>query len=211
MVKKSMLTPDERSQLVLRLLSKEEPAARLARRAGVSEQTLCRWRDDFIGAGNQAMKGRVASAEQVKALARLSAEVAGRNQVIGELTIANRVLKKSRAPQADGGGARDGNHGLRGDTGGSAKPCAEGARCGALGVVCVQDWRSEETGTKAQGGASGTRREGPVFGRRVPLVGLQAHRGGGAPRRGKGYQQAGLQGDERRGVAAEAPDRQGRA
>ena len=94
MGKKSTLPPEERSQLVLRLLSKEAPAAQLARRAGISEQTLYRWRDDFIGAGKQAMKGRGASAEQVKALAQLSAEVAERDQVIGELTIANRVLKK---------------------------------------------------------------------------------------------------------------------
>ena len=35
-----------------------------------------------------------AQIEQAKALERLSAEVAERDQVIGELTIANRVLKK---------------------------------------------------------------------------------------------------------------------
>ena len=37
--KKSTLTAEQRSQLVLRLLSKEEPAAQIARRAGISEQT----------------------------------------------------------------------------------------------------------------------------------------------------------------------------
>ena len=42
--KKSTLTAEQRSQLVLRLLSKEEPAAQIARRAGISEQTLYRWR-----------------------------------------------------------------------------------------------------------------------------------------------------------------------
>lgn len=35
MPKKSMLSPEQRMQLVLRLLSKEEPAAQIARRAGV--------------------------------------------------------------------------------------------------------------------------------------------------------------------------------
>lgn len=94
MGKKSTLTAEQRSQLVLRLLSKEEPAAQVARRAGISEQTLYRWREEFIGAGKQAMNGRGARSEQAKALERLSAEVAERDQVIGELTIANRVLKK---------------------------------------------------------------------------------------------------------------------
>ena len=40
------------------------------------------------------MNGRGAHSEQAKAVARLSAEVAERDQVIGELTIANRVLEK---------------------------------------------------------------------------------------------------------------------
>ena len=94
MGKKSTLTAEQRTQLVLRLLSKEEAAAQIARRAGISEQTLYRWREDFIGAGKQAMNGRGAQSEQAKAVERLSAEVAERDQVIGELTIANRVLKK---------------------------------------------------------------------------------------------------------------------
>ncbi len=40
MAKKSALSPAGHSQLVLRLLSKEESAAQIARRAGVSEQSL---------------------------------------------------------------------------------------------------------------------------------------------------------------------------
>ena len=57
MGKRSTLTAKQRPQLVLRLLSKEEPAAQVARRAGVSEQTLYRWREEFVGAGKQAMNG----------------------------------------------------------------------------------------------------------------------------------------------------------
>lgn len=40
MYKKSTLTAQQRVALVLRLLSKEEPAVQLARRAEVSEQTF---------------------------------------------------------------------------------------------------------------------------------------------------------------------------
>lgn len=100
MAKKSDLTSEQRTQLVLRLLSKEEPAAQIARRAGISEQTLYRWREDFIQAGQQAMNGRGAPAEQAKMVKRLNGEIAERDQVIGELTIANRILKKiSDAPR----------------------------------------------------------------------------------------------------------------
>ena len=49
MGKKPTLTAEQRTQLVLRLLSKEEPAAQVARRAGISEQTLYRWREEWLG------------------------------------------------------------------------------------------------------------------------------------------------------------------
>ena len=94
MAKKSMLTPEQRTQLVLQLLSKEAPAAQIARRAGISEQTLYRWRDEFISAGKQSMNGRGAKGEQARAIEQLNSELAERDQVIGELTVANRVLKK---------------------------------------------------------------------------------------------------------------------
>ena len=94
MGRKSRLGTEERMQLVLRLLSKEEPAAQIARRAGISEQTLYRWRDDFINGGKQALNARGTKSEQAKAMERLHSQLAERDQVIGELTIANRVLKK---------------------------------------------------------------------------------------------------------------------
>ena len=40
MPKKSTLTPEQRAQIMLRMLSKEEPAAQIARRVGISEPTL---------------------------------------------------------------------------------------------------------------------------------------------------------------------------
>ena len=92
MGKKSSLSAGQRTELVVRPLSKEEPAVKIARRVWVSEQTLYRWREEFIVAGKLAMNGRGAESEQVKAVERLSAEVVERDRVIGELTIANRVL-----------------------------------------------------------------------------------------------------------------------
>lgn len=94
MPKKSDLSAAERAQLVLRLLSKEEPAAQIARRAGVSEQTLYRWRDEFISGGKAQLAGRGVGARQERVLERLKVELAERDQVIGEVTVANRILKK---------------------------------------------------------------------------------------------------------------------
>ncbi len=94
MGKKPELTPEQRAQLVLRLLSKEEPAVQIARRAGISEQTLYRWWDEFLSAGKQALTGRGSQSEQAKTIERLKAELAERDQMIGEITIANRISKK---------------------------------------------------------------------------------------------------------------------
>ncbi|MEJ2090325.1 MAG: transposase [Gammaproteobacteria bacterium] len=94
MGKKSTLSTEQRAQLVVRMLSKEEPAAQIARRAGISEQTLYRWRDDFLDGGKEALNGRGTKSEQAKAVERLKAELAERDQVIGEITIATRILKK---------------------------------------------------------------------------------------------------------------------
>ena len=94
MGKKSELNAEQRAKLVLRLLGKEEPAVQIARRAGISEQTLYRWRDEFLNGGKQALNGRGGENEQAKKIARLEEQLAERDQVIGEITIANRILKK---------------------------------------------------------------------------------------------------------------------
>jgi transposase-like protein len=94
MSKKSTLSPEKRAEWVLRLLSKEVPGVQIARRAGVSEQTLYRWREEFLKAGKQALAGRGADREQAKEVNRLHSALGERDQVIGELTITNRILKK---------------------------------------------------------------------------------------------------------------------
>ena len=94
MGRKSEMTAEQRTQLVLRLLSKEEPAAQIARRAGISEQTLYRWRDEFLRGGAAALAGRGSGDLPARELAKLQGQLAERDQVIGEITIANRILKK---------------------------------------------------------------------------------------------------------------------
>ncbi|MCB1559573.1 MAG: transposase [Xanthomonadales bacterium] len=98
MGRKSDIPTEKRIELVLSLLRKEEPAAQIARRAGVSEPTLYRWRDEFIGGGKAQLRGKVGEAQSAKEVSRLQREIERREQVIGELTIANRILKKLSGP-----------------------------------------------------------------------------------------------------------------
>ena len=48
MARKSKLRANQRQEVVLMLLRREQPAAALARRYGVSENTLYKWRELFL-------------------------------------------------------------------------------------------------------------------------------------------------------------------
>jgi transposase-like protein len=96
MGKKSELGVSARREAVLALLRREEAGKVLARRYGISEQTLYRWRDEFLAGGESALaSGQGGSDGRDRQIADLKREVARRDQVIGELTIANRILKKT--------------------------------------------------------------------------------------------------------------------
>ena len=110
---KSRLSVPERRKVVLSLLRREEPATVLARRYGISENTLYRWRDEFVVAGEVALANGKGKAEpRDRQIAELKKQLGERDKVIGELTIANRIQKKrrtsrtnravSRGTQADG-------------------------------------------------------------------------------------------------------------
>ena len=93
---KSKLSVPERRKVVLLLLRREEPAVVLARRYGISENTLYRWRDDFMAGGEAALaNGKGKADPRDRRIAELKKELGERDKVIGELTIANRILKKT--------------------------------------------------------------------------------------------------------------------
>ena len=94
MPRKSGLSPAEKREAVLKLLRREETAAKIARRYRISEATLGRYRDAFLDGGLKALQDgkRDVSEEKIKELKK---QLGQRDQVIGELTIANRILKKS--------------------------------------------------------------------------------------------------------------------
>ncbi len=96
MGKRSELSAAKRREVVLALIKRGEPAAQLARRYGISEQTLYRWRDEFLSAGEAALSPKKTEKgdPQRRKIEQLERELAQRDQVIGELTIANRLFKK---------------------------------------------------------------------------------------------------------------------
>ena len=95
MGKQSQLTIEQRTEAALSLIRKEEPAAKIARRYGISEPTLYRYRDLFLESGKAGMaSGAGKSHSRDKKIEGLEKALEQRDQVIGELTIANRVFKK---------------------------------------------------------------------------------------------------------------------
>ena len=97
MSKRCEVSVADRREAVLSFLRREEPAAVIARRVGVSEPTLYRWRDEFVAGGEAALSsgsGKQGADPRDRRIADLEHQIEKRDQVIGEYTIANRILKK---------------------------------------------------------------------------------------------------------------------
>ena len=93
MGRKKGLSDEQRRRWALSAVRREDSMVSLSREAGVTEQTLYRWRDLFIEGGCERLSGGVSP--ERKEIERLKKELAERDQVIGEQTIAIRVLKKN--------------------------------------------------------------------------------------------------------------------
>ena len=84
MPRRSELTAPQRRDAVLALLRKEEPAAQLARRLGVSEPTLHRWRNQYGGLKQ----------DEAKHLKELEAENARLKRLVAELALDKQMLQE---------------------------------------------------------------------------------------------------------------------
>ena len=84
---------EQKKEIVLAVLRKEEPVAAIARRFQVSEQSIYRWQDEFIAGGIEAVstRGKQAGTSEVSELKKRLAE---QERVIGEYAFANSFLKK---------------------------------------------------------------------------------------------------------------------
>jgi len=90
----SKIPKDQRAELVLAVLRGTEKLEVWARRHQVSANTLRRWRDEFLAGGKDRLtRNGDAVAAQVE-VTRLERDLAEREMIIGELTVANRFLQK---------------------------------------------------------------------------------------------------------------------
>ncbi len=92
---------EEKIRIVLAGLRGEESIAALCRREGIAESLYYTWSKAFLEAGKRRLAGdtaRQATAPEVK---ELRSESAALKEVVAELTLENRLLKKSML--GDGG------------------------------------------------------------------------------------------------------------
>ena len=74
------------------LIRREEPAAKIARRYGISEPTLYRYRDLFLEGGKAGIASGAGKSDSLgRRIESLEKAGFGRDQIIGEQTIADRA------------------------------------------------------------------------------------------------------------------------
>jgi transposase len=92
---------EDKIRIVLEGLRGEDSVAELCRREGIVQNLYYRWSKDFLEAGKKRLAGdtaRAATSDEVKDLRR---EAGALKEVVADLTLENRLLKKSMI--ADGG------------------------------------------------------------------------------------------------------------
>ena len=88
---------EEKIRIVLSGLRGEDSIAELCRREGIIENLYYRWSKEFLEAGKKRLAGdtaRAATSDEVKELRR---EASALKEVVTELTLENRLLKKARS------------------------------------------------------------------------------------------------------------------
>ena len=94
-VTRRQFSAEEKIRIVLSGLRGEDSIAELCRREGIVENLYYRWSKEFLEAGKKRLAGntaRAATSDEVKELRR---EASALKEVVAELTLENRLLKKS--------------------------------------------------------------------------------------------------------------------
>lgn len=103
MAQKPRFTPEQKRVVVVTLLTGKVSMAELCREHQVSSTTLYNWRDAFLEAGIKGLAGAGPSQRE----AQLEREVVKLKEIIGDLSVANHLLKGGAAYST-------GRHGGRG-------------------------------------------------------------------------------------------------
>ena len=94
---------EEKIRIVLQGLRGEDSIAELCRREGISQNLYDRWSKEFLEAGKKRLAGdtaRAATSDEVRELRR---EASALKEVVADLTLENRLLKKSMIADGEDG------------------------------------------------------------------------------------------------------------
>jgi len=87
--------PEEKIRIILEGLKGEEGIAAICRREGIAPSLYYKWSKSFLEAGKRRLKGdtmREANSDEVSELRKENEQL---KQLVAELSLKNRVLKKS--------------------------------------------------------------------------------------------------------------------
>ena len=86
---------EEKIRIVLDGLRGEESVAELCRREGISQGIYYKWSKDFLEAGKKRLAGDIALQANSAKVKGLRSEARELQECVAELTLENRLLKKS--------------------------------------------------------------------------------------------------------------------
>ena len=86
---------EEKIRIVLEGLRGEETIAELCRKEGIAQNLYYRWSKEFLEAGKKRLAGDVAREASSGEVKELRAEARQLKEALAEVTIENRLLKKS--------------------------------------------------------------------------------------------------------------------
>ena len=87
--------PEERIRIILEGLKGEDSIAAICRREGIAPSLYYKWSKSFLEAGKRRLKGdtiREANSDEVSEIRKENEQL---KQLVAELSLKNRVLKKS--------------------------------------------------------------------------------------------------------------------
>ena len=86
---------EEKMRIVLSGLRGEDSIAELCRREGIVQNLYYRWSKEFLEAGKKRLAGDTARAATSQEVNNLRREASALKEVVAELVLENRLLKKS--------------------------------------------------------------------------------------------------------------------
>jgi len=95
-------SPEEKIRIVLDGLRGESSIAELCRREGIAESLYYAWSKEFLEAGKRRLAGDTARAATTDEVRDLRREASALKECVADLTLENRLLKKSIIADGEG-------------------------------------------------------------------------------------------------------------